>query len=289
MKCARDFRFEARNALRGKWIIAVLAGFIAFLLGGEILGTASTVSITYESSSQEMEDYTETFNDAIEQVPPETLAIYAAIAITMVFSTLLLALGIVIAFQLISGPLSLGYAKYNLSLIDRKPGGIGDLFSQFGRLKDGFLMRLLMIVYTLLWTLLFIIPGIIKSYSYALTTYILYEHPEMSANEAITESRRLMHGNKWRLFCLHLSFIGWQSLCILPPVVIATIFGLGNLSNPVLGLWVGFWTFVFGLGLHVIRPYREAAFAAFYRELCPAVAEVENAPAIEGERFETSD
>lgn len=91
-----------------------------------------------------------------------------------------------------------------------------------------------------LWTLLLIIPGIMASYSYAMTGYILAEHPELTASEAIAQSKDMMAGNRWRLFCLQFSFIGWDILC-------ALTLGIGNLA---------------------LRPYRHAAEAAFYRELC---------------------
>ena len=94
-------------------------------------------------------------------------------------------------------------------------------------------------MYTFLWSLLFIIPGIIATYSYAMTGYILAEHPELTASEAIERSKEMMSGNRFRLFCLQLSFIGWAILC-------AFTFGIGY-------LWLG--------------PYREAATAAFYREI----------------------
>ena len=94
-------------------------------------------------------------------------------------------------------------------------------------------------LFIVLWTFLFIIPGIVKSYSYSMAAYIAAENPEMSATDAINESKLLMDGNKWRLFCLDLSFIGWSILCV----------------------------FTLGIGYLFLRPYREAAFAAFYREI----------------------
>ena len=77
-------------------------------------------------------------------------------------------------------------------------------------------MKFLQGLYIALWSLLLVIPGIVKTYSYAMTPYIMSEHPSLTANEAITESRRIMNGNKWRLFCLDFSFIGWELLCALP-------------------------------------------------------------------------
>ncbi len=74
---------------------------------------------------------------------------------------------------------------------------------------------LLKMVYTVLWTLLLIVPGIIKSYSYAMTEYILKDDPEITENAAIEKSMQMMEGYKMKLFLLDLSFIGWILLCIL--------------------------------------------------------------------------
>jgi len=79
-------------------------------------------------------------------------------------------------------------------------------------------------LFLVLWTLLFIIPGIIKGYSYRLVPYIIAENPEMSAMDAINESRRLMNGNKWKTFCLDLSFIGWILLAICTCGILAVFY-----------------------------------------------------------------
>lgn len=99
--------------------------------------------------------------------------------------------------------------------------------------------RLLRSLYILLWSLLFIVPGIIAGYSYAMTEYILSECPELTASEAIDRSKQMMAGNRWRLFCMQFSFIGWDILSSLT-------LGIGT-------LW--------------LRPYKQAATAAFYREI----------------------
>ena len=69
-------------------------------------------------------------------------------------------------------------------------------------------------LFTALWSLLFIIPGIVKSYEYMMIPYLLAEHPEMTRQEAFAESKRMMDGNKWNAFVLDLSFIGWTLLGI---------------------------------------------------------------------------
>ena len=70
-------------------------------------------------------------------------------------------------------------------------------------------------LYLFLWTLLFIIPGIIKSYSYMLAEFIAREHPEKTATECLDESRKLMDGHKMDMFLFDLSFFGWWILTIL--------------------------------------------------------------------------
>ena len=118
---------------------------------------------------------------------------------------------------IISGAIGLfimGQMNYGLHYVikenyeESKPQ-VKNLFIGFNNYWKCFLINLLQGVYILLWTLLFIIPGIIKGYSYSMAFYILAENPDMTANEAITESREIMNGHKWELFVLGLSFILW--------------------------------------------------------------------------------
>ena len=69
-------------------------------------------------------------------------------------------------------------------------------------------------LYTFLWTLLFIIPGIVKSYEYRMIPYIMAEHPEMTKEQAFALSKQMMSGQKWKTFVLDLSFIGWEILSV---------------------------------------------------------------------------
>ena len=85
-------------------------------------------------------------------------------------------------------------------------GGLFDGFNDFGRIVG---TKLLQAIYTFLWTLLLVIPGIIKNYSYAMTDFILKDQPELANNAAIEKSMAMMDGNKMKLFLLDLSFIGW--------------------------------------------------------------------------------
>ena len=94
---------------------------------------------------------------------------------------------------------------------------IDDLFKPLNgeSLGSRIALSILKNLYIALWSLLFIIPGIVKSYSYMLAELISLQRPDMTASECITESRRLMNGHKMNMFLLRLSFIGWDLLCIL--------------------------------------------------------------------------
>lgn len=110
------------------------------------------------------------------------------------------------------------------------------IFSDYPRILGTILLQF---VYIFLWSLLLLIPGLIKMYSYAMTYYILHDNSEIGAEEAICRSMKMMDGHKWQLFCLHLSFIGWWLLCILT-------LGIGT-------LW--------------LAPYIQNSTAAFYEDL----------------------
>lgn len=253
MMYAADFREQAREALKGNWGLAVGAGFVAALLGAGTItvgGSGGSIDIDLEEL-ESLANYTES-EEAI-------MLLWGIVGGSLIISLLF---GI---FHLVvGGAATLGYVKFNFNLLN-KNGEVqfSDLFSQFHRLGTGIGMQLLRWIYITLWSLLFIIPGIIKGYSYAMTPYILLENPNMSANEAITESRKLMDGNKWRLFCLGFSFIGWSYLSV----------------------------FSCGIGYLWLIPYQEAAYAAFYREIKrekygePEV--VEPADAVEATEAET--
>lgn len=116
---------------------------------------------------------------------------------------------------------------------------IGTLFEGFNDFVRIAVTGLLKYVYTVLWTLLLIIPGIIKAYSYSMTDYIMRDDPNIKYNAAIEKSMQMMDGNKMRLFMLDLSFIGWAILCL----------------------------FTLGIGFLFLGPYVSTAHAHFYEDL----------------------
>jgi len=140
---------------------------------------------------------------------------------------------------IIGGPLVLGLLGYFLLKANGENHQFENLFDGFKQFGKSLVMFLLMFVFISLWSLLLFIPGIIKSFSYSMSYFILKDNPEIGASEAITRSRKMMNGNKWKLFCLCLSFIGWAFLCL----------------------------FTFGVGCFWLMPYMYASIANFYKEL----------------------
>lgn len=146
-------------------------------------------------------------------------------------------LGIVIGV-ILSGPLTLGLSTCFLKFVRHESFVFENLFDGFKR-SSSVIAQLLTTIFTLLWTLLFIIPGIMASYSYSMIFYILSDNPELSAMEALIKSKEMMMGFKWKLFCLHLSFIGWSLLSII----------------------------TLGIGFLWLTPYMYSSIAIFYEDL----------------------
>lgn len=143
-----------------------------------------------------------------------------------------------VIYMIVWGPLTLGLAGMFLMIVEGKTPKIENLFDGFKNFVNAFVTYLLKTIYLALWSLL-IVPIFIKPFSYAMTFYILRDHPDMSADDAITKSREMMDGNKYKLFCLYFSFIGWYLL--------------GILTLGILYIW--------------LIPYVRAAKAQFYLDL----------------------
>ena len=241
---ARDYRAAARNALNGFWTTALLVTFVAALLGGLFNSGPSfrfDLNINVDDTTlQEMSqvpgmtdtgyyDLAQTLSEITERFPfAPALFAFCSLLATVQF--------------VIGGPVALGYSRFKLHRFDGQEAQMSDVFSAFDRFLDGLWMRVRLFLQILGWSLLFIIPGIIAAYRYALVPYLMAENPELSVGDAIERSKQLMIGRKWKLFCLQLSFIGWMLLC--------------GLTLGIASLW--------------ISPYMEMAETAFYRNLVPA-------------------
>lgn len=223
---ARIFRERARSALAGTWGVSIGIAALAALLGGLIVGSSFLPSISY------------TF--PIEFPLLERISAELKEGLKLGSFTLSIKSGVFgLAAFLLGGTLELGYARFLLKQHDGKNTEFNDLFSQFHRYCTGFAQHFLRGLYVALWGILLVIPGIMKSYSYAMTPFILAEHPDLTATQAIEWSEELMEGHKMDLFILDLTFIGWD-------IMAGMLWNLGHL---------------------VLNPYKNAAHAAFYRQL----------------------
>lgn len=263
---ASEFRKYAREALKGRWMKAGGVAIVASFLGASISGGGFVNS--FSNSINSTNNVLQNGGGGIGTVSSIPASVMAGI----------LGLGLIIliyafAAFIISGATTLGYARYNLNLVDDRNPQLSDVFSQFHRLGSGLLMVFLRELYVYLWTLLFIIPGIIARYRYAMAAYILSENPEMTANEAITESKMLMKGNKMRLFGLELSFLGWiilSALALFPIIMLVAPLAMG-VPGTISGAMVVLIVVViiaYAVAVNLfLNPYIEAANAAFYREI----------------------
>ena len=211
----RDFRREAREALKGNWFVAVVAGVIMTLL--------SNVGVSIDMEAEDEFSSILSANLTLADSFPLVASVFVVVMLSLLLSSLL----------------TVGYAQFNIDLIDGEKPRIITLFTKWRQIGKAIVASFRVFLRVVFGLILFIVPGIIAAYSHAMVYHILAENPDMSVSEAMAESRRIMRGNKFRLFCLQFSFFGWYLL-------VAITFGIA-------ALWV--------------IPYQQAAVAAFYREI----------------------
>ena len=209
MQLNSELRAQARERLEGQWGTFVLMTFLMLVIQ-TILQIPGYIGSLLEILS-----------------PENVLASLSFSNISNILSLLAL-------------PLSWGLTVSLLRNHREESVDLENLFDGFrgGRYTRVFCALFLVHLFTFLWTLLLIIPGIMKAFSYALTPYILLDEPELTAKQAISRSCEIMQGRRWKLFCLYLSFIGWGILCLL----------------------------TFGIGFLWLAPYINASIAAFYED-----------------------
>ena len=234
MKTNTQLKNEALAALRGNWGKAVLATLVLFILASLVSGpTIYTQSQLTEYMEENVGSHSTLRSMSSLILDPAFQAIQQRSRATSSFATI---------FQiLVLIPFTLGLANAFRRLLLR---GETEILSISVRIAtDNYWHKvwgmLLSGIFVFLWSLLLVIPGIIKLFSYSMTKYILEDYPELSASEAIDRSRAMMRGHKFDLFWLYLSFIGWALLCVLTA----------------------------GIGYLWLVPYMETAEAAFYEDV----------------------
>lgn len=157
---------------------------------------------------------------------------------------------------IIAGPMLYGLARITVNRVyGQEKVDLGDLFKGFtDNFAQTLLLGLLQSIFVFLWSLLFLIPGIVKSYSYSMAFYIMQDDPSKDWKACLDESKAMMVGHKWQLFCLDFSFLGWIIL--------------GALCC--------------GIGVIFVTPYMQTARANFYMALKASVSNgADSAPAAE--------
>ncbi|WP_214874599.1 DUF975 family protein [Exiguobacterium sp. CH10] len=199
-----EWKQHARQALKGKWWLMAGLALLFMIINGIPQGFAPSVD-------------------------PNSTEPLTSTDVTLSFVSNVL--------QILIAPLAIGWSWLALNVSRGNGASLSTLFKPFQtRYVKHVITSFVMGVFLVLWTLLLIVPGIIKGFSYSLTPYILRDQPELSALESITESRRLMDGHKMEAFMLFLSFFGWFLVGIL----------------------------TLGIGFFFIGPYFSTTYATFY-------------------------
>lgn len=213
MKTNQEYKNAALTALKGNWAPSVIATIVLMAFTYLIIGPYVVM-------------YMLNLNGMTPGSAGLSLGVYALY---------------IFGFTFVFSPLNIGYTyAFNSLYMEGDNALTGNTF-RFGFRRWGRNVWGMFLVgfFTSLWSLLLIVPGIIKFYAYAMTPYILIDNPELSANQAINLSCKMMKGHKFDLFFLQLSFIGWGILSV----------------------------FTGGIGLLWLMPYMMSAQAAFYQDI----------------------
>jgi len=133
----------------------------------------------------------------------------------------------------------LGAIYFSFNISRGQPAQLEQIFEGFKRFEVAVLAYFLIAIFTFLWLLLLIVPGIIASLSYAMTFYIIAEDEKITSLQAIDKSKKMMDGYKWKLFCMSMRFFLWALLCIL----------------------------TLGIGFLWLMPYASVSMTKFYEDL----------------------
>ncbi len=255
---------KAKAALkRNYWKLVLVSAIVLFLGGG---GTTSSSSTSYSESFSEgfeqgfeqgyngsADDYDDYYNDYSDSLFEDEFALegedvaYAIITVFLMVAGVLLvvfAIAFVIAFvlqALIFNPFDVGCKRFYFKNLNEKANVREIAFAFDSNYKNVVKTLFFRDLYVFLWSLLFIIPGIVKSYEYRMMPYLLAENPSLPKEQAFAISKQMMDGQKWDAFVLDLSFFGWNIL---------SVFTMGLLS------------------IFYVAPYQNMTNAALYESLC---------------------
>lgn len=255
---SRNLRALGRNALTGKWKIAIIASAVCTLclsvppaILDELFGR-NVADLYYNAFTGGYYSYTSMYDSMPE---------YSSLSS--------------IYLLLVTGSFTLGLTIFFLALFRKHEVGVSDVFLGFERFGKALGLFLFQSLFIALWTMLFIVPGIIAAIRYSQAFYVLVDDPEKSIRECMNESKRMMRGNKAKSFCLTLSFIGWIIISGIPSWILESVAGIVGL--PVFAQAIV--SIVGSLFMVPVIVYMNSTFAGFYEILAGhLIKETEPAP-----------
>lgn len=227
----RELKDRAKACLRRYYWMAFLASLVVGVLGGGSSSGGGSNFIVGSQSGQ-YSGYGETSSWVDYGFLLGVLAVMAVVFL-IVFVLIL------IFTVFVGNPMNIGGKRFYMeSSAIQRSAGVGTVFYAFGSGNYLNIVKTMFIkdLFIFFWTLLLIVPGIIKSYEYYMVPYILSENPDMNYKDALRLSKEMMDGHKWDTFVLSLSFLGWILL--------------GSL--------------LCGIGVLFVRPYMDAVYAELY-------------------------
>lgn len=211
MKSDMELKILGRENLKDKWLSAILVSLVAWLLTDALTGNNGRETAEYVWRNGE-------FVKTVVNNSNSGLSLFAFI---------------------LGGPIHFGLASFFVKLARGQECAFSELFSGFNYFLKNFLLNFFISIFTILWFLLFIIPGFIAILRYSMAYYIINDNPDLKPLAAIELSKRMMQGQKMRLFKLWLSFIGWFLIGIV----------------------------TLGIGFLFVMPYYNATLANFYEDI----------------------
>lgn len=224
----KELKERAKEALKRNYWKIVLVSLIGMLIGGGLgsSGISGGGSDIHDMASDNVkEHFTEHENDDVDWEgaeavlddiqmdirPQDIVAVAFTVIVVLIVAAIVLAIGIALDVLLLN-PVQVGINRFMVKSLDdtARIAEVGYTFEH--NYKNGVKVMFFKDLYVVLWSLLFIVPGIYKAYQYRMVPYILGENPDMTYQEVLQRSKDMMDGQKWDAFVLDLSFILWHML-----------------------------------------------------------------------------
>lgn len=239
----RDYRKEGKILLKRKWKVMTGANIICELVLFIIVSLVLIISIAPFLMFPNLSD---------------TLMIPVTGAVVLFVTA---------AELMLIFPFDLGISKMNIRLFDGEAVSVKNIFSGFRFFKKAVGLGIWIVIFVMLWSMLFIVPGIIASLRYSQSFFILADNPEKTIRECVNESKALMADKKWLFFKLNLSYMGWAVLATVPTSFFSGfIAGYGIDAGVSIGV-SAFIMIIEAICTAILTTYINAGFVVFYKEL----------------------